>query len=306
MTTAGVLRSRNRVDRASLPWRLVFGVVLVLFGVFCLIPFIMVISVSLTPQSVIDEMGYQFIPQQFSLDAYRYLFRFPEMLIKAYGVSIFITVVGTLLNLLLTALLAYPLSRMEFRHRGKVAVFLFFTMIFSGGMVPYYILVRQYLHMQDTLWVLIIPQLVVPGNVFLLRVFMQDIPGDIYESAWLDGASEYRTFFSIVLPLMKPGLATVGLFSVLMYWNEVITGKLFIENPDLLPLQNILEQFTQYIRYIMQNGGASGGLPVGADSIPSDPILFAMCLVAAGPMMLVFLFFQKYFVAGLTMGSVKS
>ena len=143
MTTAGVLRSRNRVDRASLPWRLVFGVVLVLFGVFCLIPFIMVISVSLTPQSVIDEMGYQFIPQQFSLDAYRYLFRFPEMLIKAYGVSIFITVVGTLLNLLLTALLAYPLSRMEFRHRGKVAVFLFFTMIFSGGMVPYYILVRQ-------------------------------------------------------------------------------------------------------------------------------------------------------------------
>lgn len=296
-------RKGRRVDAASLPFRLLFGALLLLFGLFCLAPFIMVVSVSLTPQSIIDEFGFQFIPKEISFEAYQYLFRFPEMIIRAYGVSIFITVVGTILNLVLTAMLAYPLSRMEFRWRKGISFYLFFTMIFSGGLVPSYILIRQYLHMQDTLWVLIIPSLVVPNNVFLLRVFMQGMPNELYESAWLDGASEYRTFTSIVLPLMKPGLATVGLFTVLMYWNEVITGKLYIENSDLLPLQNILDQFTQYIQYIMSHGGSTGGLAI--TNVPSDSILFAMCLIAAGPMMLVFLFFQKYFVAGLTMGAMK-
>lgn len=307
MTTASPLtrRHRHHVDRAALPYRLLLGFFLLLFALFCLAPFLLVISVSFTPQSAIDQNGFQFIPEAFSLDAYKYLFQFPEMLLRAYGVSILITVVGTVLNLVLTALYAYPLSRLDFRYRRGVSLFLFITMLFSGGLVPYFILVKSYLGWENNLLVLIIPQLVVPYNVFLLRVFMQDVPEAIYESARLDGASEYTIFSRIVIPLMKPGLATVGLFIVLMYWNEVFTGKLFITDETLLPLQNVLDQFTQYIRYIMQNG-AGGGLPVTADAIPSDPILFAMCLIAAGPMMFVFLFFQKYFVAGLTMGSIKN
>lgn len=289
---------------AALPYRVLFAIILLLFGLFCLIPFLMVISVSLTPQNLIDENGYHLLPQALTTEAYRFIFTYPGRILQAYGVSIFITVVGTVLNVIISAMLAYPLSRMEFRYRSAVSLFVFITMVFGGGTVPYYILIKQYLHMDDKIWVLIIPQLVVASNVFLLRIFMQGIPQEIYESASLDGASEFRIFRSIVLPLVKPGLATIGLFTALMYWNEVITGKLFITNEKLLPLQNLLDQYTQYITYIMTNGGSSGGLAL--TNIPTDGILFAMCLVAAGPMVVVFLFFQKYFVAGLTMGAVKN
>ena len=297
---------RNKIytDRAALPFRALMTALLIGYGIICIIPFVLVVVISFTPQDAIEANGYSFFPAQLSGEAYKYLFEFSEKLIRGYGVTIFITVVGTILNVALTTLLAYPLSRLNFRWHKLVSLWLFITMLFGGGLVPYYILVKQYLHMGDTVWSLIIPALIVPGNVFMLRVFMQSMPESLHESALLDGADEFTILTKIVVPLMKPGIATISLFSVLQYWNEVFTAKLFIENnKDLLPLQNILDQYTQYINYIMQHGANSF---VSSESIPSDALLFAMCLVAAGPMLFVFLFFQKYFVSGLTMGAIKN
>ena len=298
------MKKIERIVKGALPYRIIMTAMLLLYGILCIIPFVLVIIISFTSQDAILNNGYNFFPKALSLDAYRYLFEYSGKLIRGYGVTIFITVVGTLLNVFLTVTMAYPLSRMEFRFHKLVSLWLFITMLFGGGLVPYYILVKQYLHMADTIWVLIIPGLVSSGNVFMLRVFMQGMPESLHESAMLDGADEFYILTRIVVPLMKPGIATIALFSVLQYWNEVFTAKLFIEsNKDLLPLQNILDQYTQYINYIMQHGA---GAMVTAESIPSDSLLFAMCLIAAGPMLFVFLFFQKYFVSGLTMGAIKN
>ena len=301
MIMAKRMKTAN-LNQTRLCYRIVLGAILLFFCLACIIPFVLVISISLTPQNIIDSNGFSLFPKRVTFEAYQYLFKFPETIIRAYGVSFFVTIVGTVLNLVLTATLAYPLSRVDFKHRGKVSLYLFITMIFSGGLVPSYILMTQYLNIGNTLWVLILPSLVVPNNVFLLRMFMQETPSGIYESARLDGASEYRIFTDIVLPIVKPGLATVGMFIVLMYWNDVINARIYITDKDLLPLQNLMDQFTQYIEYIKQNAGTPG-MPL--TDVPSDPILFAMCLVAAGPMLFVFMFFQKYFVSGLTMGAMK-
>lgn len=289
--------------RLSPSMLLIYGV-LSLFVLFCVLPFILVLSASFSSEEKILENGLRFWPQEFTLSAYEYAFKYPEDILNAYGVTIFVTVVGTALNLLLTVLLAYPLSKPHFRWRRAMSFYLFFTMLFSGGLVPTYLLLKNVLHLYDTIWVLILPLLIVPGNVFLLRVFFQAIPASLYESARMDGAGEFTMLVHIALPLCKAGMATVTFFIILLYWNDAFTALMYTEDPALTPLQLMLTRLVNYVQYIKQSE-ISGGLIASGGALPENSLMFAMCCIATGPMLFVFSFFQKYFVRGLTAGAIK-
>lgn len=294
------MRNKKKITASTI---LIYGLVC-LFVLFCVLPFILVISASLSSEEAILENGLRFWPQSFTLEAYEYAFKYPEDILKSYGVTIFVTVVGTILNIILTISIAYPISRAHFRWRKQVSFYLFFTMLFSGGLVPNYLLLKNVLGLYDTIWVLIIPLLIVPGNVFLLRVFFQSIPDSLFESARIDGASEWKMLTKIAIPLAKPGIITVTFFIILMYWNDSFTALMYTENTDLTPLQLMLTRLVNYVQYIKQTE-ATGGLIASGSVLPENSLMFAMCCIATGPMLLVFSFFQKYFVQGLTTGAVK-
>ncbi len=279
-------------------------VIVSIFILFCILPFILVVSASLSDEEMIVKYGLKLWPQNLSFEAYRYAFKYPQDILNSYGVTIFVTAIGTILNLLFTILLAYPLSKASFRYRRPISVFLFFTMLFNGGLVPTYILLKNYLHLYDTIWVMIIPLLIVPGNVFLLRVFFQGVPSSLYESALMDGADEFSMLTHVALPLSKAGIATITFFIILLYWNDSFTGLMFVEDPKLTPLQLLLTRLVNYIQYVKTSEVASGGM-ISATKIPDNSLLFAMCVIATGPMIFVFSFFQKYFVRGLLSGAIK-
>lgn len=293
-------KRKNRLQPASI---FEYGVI-TLYALFCIVPFILIAIVSFTPQEVISEQGFTFFPSKVTLDAYKYIFRFPETILKAYGVSMFVAVVGTALNLIITIMVAYPLSRSKFRYRKFVSFFVFFTMMFSGGTIPYYIVTKRWLGLGDNIWVMILPLMVVPMHVFLMRVFMQGVPEEIHESAQMDGAGEYTILFKIVLPLVKPGIVAVMMFILLTYWNDAFTAKLFISDTDLYPLQLVLDNYTEFINSISNSALISGMLTT--TEVPGDAVMFAMSIIATGPMIFVFLGFQKYFVSGMTMGAIKN
>ena len=273
-----------------------------LFALFCLLPFIIVISASFSEEKRLMLEGASLLPRGFSLVAYKYVFKFSDQVLRAYGVSIFVTVIGTFLNMALMLPFAYAVAKPTFRYKRVLTFYIFFTVMFNGGLVPTYMLIKKYLNLYDSIWVLIIPLLVQPGNIVLLRVFFQSFPASLYESAKIDGASEYTQFFKVGMPLIVPGIATITFFSVLMFWNDSYTAIIYIENSELVPVQIFLTRISLYIDYIKKNGG-SGML--GTTEVPSESILYAMCIVAAGPMIFLFTAFQKYFVQGLTAGGVK-
>ncbi|WP_391571972.1 carbohydrate ABC transporter permease [Cohnella sp.] len=247
--------------------------------------------------------GYSVIPSQFSLVAYEYIFRNAGKLLNSYFTSASVTIVGTILGLLINAMIAYPLSRNDFRFRRQIAFYVFFTMLFSGGLVPWYIVITS-LHMQDTFWVLVLPYLVAAWFVLLLRTFFQTIPAAIIESAKLDGCSEFGIFLRMILPLSKPALATVGLFIVFQYWNDYWLGLLFVTKENLISLQYMFFKTMASLDFYLRN---ATNLPPGLtlESLPKLSARMALCVLTAGPMLFVFPFFQKYFVKGLTVGSVK-
>ena len=289
--------------KALLPMIIVHTFV-ALFAICCVMPFVMVVSASFSNEEKLLSEGVSLLPRGLSLNAYRYVFKFFDQVLQAYGVSIFVTVVGTVLNMAFMIPFAYAISKPSFRYRRVLTFFMFFTVMFSGGLVPSYMLIKQYLNMYDKIWVLIIPLLVQPGNIILLRVFFQSVPASLFESAKIDGASEYSQLWNIGMPLIIPGIATVTFFSVLMFWNDAYTAIIYIEDTRLVPIQIFLTQMSQYVDYIKKNLGLAGGL-LSPNDVPSESILYAMCVVAAGPMIVLFSFFQKYFVRGLTAGSVK-
>lgn len=278
--------------------------ILLLFAFLCLIPFLAVVSISLSDEVEIAKNGYSLIPRGFSVSAYRFILKNPITIVKSYGVTIAVCIVGTLLSLLVMSLCAYPLSRRDFRYRNKVSFIIFFTMLFNGGLVPTYIWVSKYLHLGNTFWVLFLPVVVSPWYLLLMRTFFQSIPYEIIESATIDGASETQVYARLILPLSKPALATVGLFTVLGFWNDWFRGLLYIEDQNLVTLQYMLYRMMGNIQEL-QNAMTSGMVNVDVSSLPNESARMAMCVLAAGPMIFVFPFFQKYFVKGLTVGSVK-
>ena len=275
---------------------------IILFAVACLLPLLIVLSSSLTSQASLNQYGYQIWPKSFNTAAYDLLFRSGTVL-PAYGVTFFVTVVGTALSMLVTSAAAYALSCKSMYYRGTISFFIYFTMLFSGGLVPTYLWVTKYLHLSDSLWALILPSLVNAWNLILMRNFFNGIPDALSESGRIDGANDVRILFSIILPISLPGLATVGLFYALAYWNEWYKALLYIHTEWKYPLQYLIMQIQKNIQYVQQNAAQQGVQTDGL--VPAQTVQMATAVVTIGPIILLYPFLQKYFVQGLTVGSVK-
>lgn len=277
-------------------------VIMFVLAACCLLPFIMLISASFTEESYILQHGYGLFPGKFSVQAYITLFRRPMDIIRAYGVTILVTVVGTSVGLLITSMAAYVLSRQDFRYRNKISFYFYFTTLFNGGMLAIYIFVVRYLHLKDNLLALILPYTVNVFYMLVLKSFMSSVPMAIIESAKIDGAGEFKTFIQLVLPLSKAGLATVGLFLALDYWNDWYNAMLYIDSNEKYPLQYLLYNMLSAQQVLSKMAAQLG---ISTSNMPSNSLKMAMAVVATGPVIMVYPFVQKYFVQGITIGAVK-
>lgn len=285
-------------DRLS---RLAINMILLLISLACLLPFLVVLSASLSTENSLVNAGYTLLPQEFNTLAYQYLLVDSAQVLNSYLISLLVTGIGAPLGLLIMALVAYAMTRKHFQYRKAIAFYIFFTMLFSGGLVPSYILITQYLKLKDTVPVLILPSLVVGGWVLILRTYFRDLPEELLDAARIDGSGEWRTFFQIVVPLSTPGLATVGLFSALMYWNDWFTPLLYIEKPDLFPIQYLLYTIVNNMDFLDLLSQQAG---VRVDP-PRIPARMAMVVLAIGPILLAYPFVQRYFIRGIRVGSLK-
>jgi putative aldouronate transport system permease protein len=283
------------------------NVFFLVYSAICILPLLLVVAVSLTDEKTVYAGGYRFVPQKFSTKAYEFVFSNIEQVMRAYGVTILVTIVGSLVSLLFTSMLAYVLSRKDFRYRRVFTFYVFFTILFSGGFVPWYVICVRLFHLKDTLWALILPYLLNGWYVIIMRTFyITNLPDEILESARIDGAGELRTFFAIVTPLAVPGLATIGLFNVLTYWNDWWLPLTLINNDRLYNLQYLMYKIEIDVQYLKIARQAMGSLALKElMSIPSETARMAMCIIAIGPIILAYPFFQRYFVKGLTIGALK-
>ncbi|MCL6456835.1 MAG: carbohydrate ABC transporter permease [Gorillibacterium sp.] len=296
-------RRENRISPLS---NVFLNLLFILLSLACVLPVILVIVVSFTHSDSLINEGYQFFPKAWSLTAYTTIFKDAATIFGAYRVSIGITVVGTVLSVLLMALYAYPLSRRDYPLRSFFTFFLFFTMLFSGGMVSRYMIYTQVLHVKDSYAALILPLLIVPFNVIIMRTFFQTtIHPALIESAHIDGAGELRIFYRIVLPLSLPVLATMALFSTILYWNDWFNALLFINTESKYPLQFLMMRVLNDVQYIRENMTLAMQNPELFKNLPNESLQMAMAVIGMGPILLVYPFFQKYFVKGLTVGAVK-
>lgn len=299
------MRTSSQTIKPSSSVQLVIHLIFVAVALLMVLPFLLVIAISLTEEQAILRNGYRLIPESLSLDAYAYIFQSPMLLIRAYGVTILTTVLGTICSLMLTSMTAYVVSRRDYRYVRFSTVYVFFTMMFSGGLVPSYILITQYLHLKNSMLALILPGMLSPFYILIMKGFIGEIPKELIESAKSDGASEWRIYFRIILPLSKPALATLGLFISFHYWNSWFPALLYIDNEKLAPIQLLLTRMMNTINFLLTNSEFMGGITIDTSTFPNLSARMAMTVLAAGPMMFVFPFFQKYFVKGLTVGSLK-
>ncbi len=281
-------------------------VLCLIFTVICaliIFPFWLIVSASLSSASQLAKEGYQMLPRPVDFSAYKVVFENPGQVLRAYWVTFVFSAATMVLGVLFMAMIAYPLSRKSLRGRGAINFYLYFTMLFSGGLVPTYIIISSMLHLNNTMWVYILPALISPWYTFMMRTFFSGIPGEIIESSTIDGASEYKIFFGMILPLSKPVLATVALFMFLGQWNNWYTALIYITRQELYSLQYLLQSIMENINMLKQNPQMANMME--KSDIPSETVQMAMAVVVAGPALLIFPFFQKYFVKGLTVGSVK-
>ena len=279
----------------------------VFLGIICLIcviPIITVVSISFSSDLAIAKEGDGILPKDFTLDAYKYVFKDAAAIFRSYGVTIVVTVMGLVLGLLFNSMIAYVLSRRDYAYRKQLTVFLIIPMVLNGGLVPTYIWLTKYLHLKNTIWAMLLPLLIVPWFIILLRTFFAEIPSSLVEAATVDGAGEMTIFFKVVLPLAKPALATVGMFITLNYWNDWFQPLMDIDERELYNLQYRLYILMRDVQEMLKNAAISG-MGMSIADMPTESMRMAMCVIAAGPMLVVFPFFQKYFVKGLTVGGVK-
>lgn len=290
------------ITKDRIAFNILGGIFIFFIALFCIIPIIMLVSGSFTSQAAIIKEGYRLIPREFALEAYKIIFESPLSVLRAYAITIFVTTTGTLLGLFITAMTGYVLSCKDFKYRDHFSFFFYFTTIFSGGLVPWYIMVVRYLHLKNTILALIIPMLLNVLFIIIMRSFMKNIPDSISESAKIDGAGDFQIFIKLILPLSKPVLATIGLFIALNYWNDWFMALMFIDNDKLYPLQYFLYAILSKMDFI-NVAAAQSGIPV--PSMPSESFKLAMTVVATGPIVFLYPFVQKYFVKGITVGAVK-
>jgi putative aldouronate transport system permease protein len=276
-----------------------------LVSLFFILPVWTVVSVSITSDSSITNNGYQLIPSEISLAAYEHIFRNPDVIVKSYMTTIFISVVGTVLTLLICSLAAYALAMKDFSYRRIVNFYFFFTMLFSGGLIPSYILVTQTLHLKNSIWALIWPSVGSVWYTFLMRTFFRQLPYEMFEAARIDGAAATTVYSTIVLPLSTPILGVVGLFTLLGMWNSWMGAMLYISDKNMYPLQYLLQVMLRNVQEIIKQMQQNMLNYDTIRDLPTDSLRMAMCILAAGPMLVVFPFFQKYFAKGIIVGSVK-
>jgi putative aldouronate transport system permease protein len=273
-----------------------------LLALYCAIPFVLVLSGSFSDESTIVKHGFKLIPEKFSVSAYKTIFMLPDRIFNAYKVTLMVTIIGTCAGLFMIAMAGYVLSRKDLKYRNQISFFIYFTTLFGGGLIPWYILITKYLGLKDSYLALILPSLMSPFLIILMRSFMKSIPEEIVESAKVDGAGDFTIFLKLILPLAKPALATIGLFLALDYWNNWFNSSIFITDQNKFSLQYLLYNILQSAEFL-RSGAASN---VSATMvIPSETLKLATAVIATGPVILFYPFVQKYFVQGLTLGAVK-
>lgn len=300
----------NKLTRIPAFWNTAILLFLLGIAVVVLVPIILVIIVSFSAETSIKKIGYSFMPQEWTAQAYDYLLLgdLGTQILQSYTVTIAQSILGTILSIIVMSLFAYVLAQRHFRFRTVYTRYLFITMLFSGGLVPSYMVNTQILGLYDSFWVFILPGLVNAYNVIILRTFFnRTVPEEMFEAARIDGAGHFRIYGQIVMPLSKAGLAVVGLWALVARWNDWFTGTLYIENPKLVPLQTMLTRIQSNIDFI-KNNSALASSPDGAQilaSIPSESTRMAIVVISTAPIILAYPFFQRYFVQGITVGSVK-
>ena len=299
----------SRLNRISPVSNFLFNLMFLIVALACFLPIIFIFMISVTDNNVIRTVGYQVwvTPETFSGDAYKYLWSQRQTILHALWVSIYVTVIGTALGVLLTSLMGYVLSRTEHRLNNFLTILVFIPMVFGGGMAASYVVNAQLLQLSDTMWILILPLMVSSFNVTIARTFFRTtIPDGIIESAKIDGASQWTVFFRIILPISKPVLATIGLFLAFGYWNDWFQAKLYIQNDSLKSLQAMLDSMQKNLEYLTKNPTAL--LTSTTDlkrNMPKESVRMAIAFVVAVPIACVYPFFQTYFISGLTVGAVK-
>jgi putative aldouronate transport system permease protein len=260
------------------------------------------ITSSFMPEREIITEGYKLIPKTFTASAYQFLFSNPKRIIDAYKTTIFITIFGTAGGLFCMSMAGYVLNRKDFKYRNFFSFFIYFTTLFSGGLIPSYILMVRYLQLKDSLLALILPSIMSAWSIFLMRNFMKSIPDSLYESATIDGAGDFFIYWKIFIPLAIPSLATIGLFTALGYWNEWYNAMLYISTQSKFPLQYFLQRTVNQTNV---SALISQGITISAADLPTQSIKMAVAVVATGPIILLYPFVQRYFISGLTIGAVK-
>lgn len=268
-----------------------------------LVPIWVVVAASFTDEKTLITEGYGLWPQKLSTLAYDIILNNPTLIGNAFGVTIIVTTIGTSLSVLINSMTAYALARTDFTWRRPFSFYIFFTMLFGGGLVPSYILITQYLKLRDTLAVLIVPTLMAPWYIFLLRTYFSTISKELIDSAKLDGANEWHIYWRIFMPLSTPALGTIALFTILGYWNDWWMALLYINDPALYPLQYLLYVILKNAEFLTQNSNSAAML--GSVKVPLQTVRMAMAVIALVPVTIAFVSLQRYFVRGLTIGGVK-
>ena len=283
-------------------------IILTVLVIITLLPLALIVISSFTKESALIRNGYSFWPQEWSLDAYYYMIKQGAVILRSYGISVFVTVVGTAASVILTTMLAYPMSRKSFKYHNALSFFVFFTMLFNGGLVPTYINYTTVFHVKDTFFGLLVPSLMMSAfNVLLMKsYFVTGVPDEILEAAYIDGANEFQTMWKIAIPLSKPIITTVAMFSGIAYWNDWNNGYIYLtKRTDLYSIQNLLNRLMQNIQALTQNANNMAQAGEGLSQIPSGTVRMAMAALGILPIMIIYPFIQKNFVKGITLGGVK-
>lgn len=292
-------------SKSSQRFQILANSVMTVVTILIIIPFLLLFMSSITSENALIRDGYSFFPKEISLEAYRYILKNASSVFRAYGITILVTLVGTAGNTLLSALLAYPLSLKDLPFKRAITFYVFFTMLFNGGLVPSYLMWSGTFHINNTIWAYIMPGFLMSAmNVLLIRTFFANsIPDALFEAAQIDGASQFRIFGTIVLPLGKPILVAMGLFAGLGYWNDWTNGLYYVRDTNLYGIQNLLNKMITDIKVL--SSGMSGGGSVAAANIPSASVRMAIAFVAMVPILCCYPFLQKYFAKGIAIGAVK-
>lgn len=300
------LADSSKLNRISGTTNAVFNIIFIILALVCIIPVIFIFMISISSEDSIAQNGYRFIPEVFSLDAYRFLAREISMIVDALGISVLVTVVGTVLGVALTTLMGYVISRSTYKLNNFFTMLVFIPMVFNGGMISSYVVNTQFMHLKDSIWALILPLCVSSFNVVICKTFFKtNIPESVIESAQIDGATQFQIFGKIALPLSKPLLATIALFLTFGYWNDWFQSSLYITDSTLFSLQALLDHIERNMQMMASNPSLGVTMAEYMNAMPKEGARMAMAVIIIVPIACCYPFFQKYFISGLTVGAVK-